>query len=188
LSGRPIHDEQGTYDRPHFLTCHFNPAKIDNVLASLGRRAWKGRRPVLVMIVTVHGRKGDGILAKDGDFDPDMRESLGNAVQRYGLDVVLPAAELLRANGITPAADAKAVAARAGAIASVAGGDQPLTGDLTWSDKAHGWIATWRLTARGRQFVWSASGINYDEAFRVALRGAMRALSGNGEPVSRRTD
>ncbi|MBS0534487.1 MAG: DUF2066 domain-containing protein [Proteobacteria bacterium] len=188
LSGRPLHDEQGSYDRPHFLTCHFNPAKIDNVLASLGRRTWKGKRPVLAMIVTVHGRKGDGVLAKDGAFDPDMRESLGNAVQRYGLNVVLPAAEPLRANGVTPAADAKVVAAKAEALAKVAGADQPLTGDLTWSDKAHGWIATWRISARGRQFVWSASGINYDEAFRVALRGAMRALSGNGAPVSRRTD
>lgn len=188
LSGRPIHDEQGTYDRPHFLTCHFNPAKIDNVLASLGRRAWKGKRPVLAMIVTVRGRTRDGVLAKDGEFDPDMRESLGNAVRRYGLNVVLPAAEPLRANGITPQAGPKLVREKAEALARVAGGDQPLIGDLTWSDRAHGWIATWRISARGRQFVWSASGINYDEAFRVALRGAMRALSGNGAPISRRTD
>ncbi|MCW5694571.1 MAG: DUF2066 domain-containing protein [Pseudolabrys sp.] len=192
LSGRAIHDEQGTYDRPHFLTCHFNPAKIDNVLASLGRRIWKGKRPTLAMIVTVRGRNRDGVLAKDGEFDPDMRESLGNAVRRYGLNVVLPAAEPLRANGITAQAGPKLVRdkanASAEALAKVAGGDQPLIGDLAWSDKAHGWIATWRISARGRQFVWSASGINYDEAFRVALRGAMRALSGNGAPVSRRTD
>lgn len=192
LSGRPLHDEQGSYDRPHFLTCHFNPAKIDSVLASLGRRTWKAKRPVLAMIVTVRGRTRDGVLAKDGDFDPDMRESLGNAVQRYGLNVVLPAAEPLRANGITPDAGPTLVHGKANALAEalakVAGGDQPLVGDLTWSDKAHGWIATWRISARGRQFVWSVSGINYDEAFRVALRGAMRVLSGNGAPVSRRTD
>lgn len=188
LSGRPLHDEQGSYDRPHFLTCHFNPTKIDNVLASLGRRTWKAKRPTLAMIVTVRGRTREGVLAKDGEFDPDMRESLGNAVQRYGLDVVLPAAEPLRANGITPAAAPKLVQEKAEALAKVAGADQPLLGDLTWSDKAHGWIATWRLSAGGRSFVWSASGINYDEAFRVALRGAMRALSGNGAPVSRQTD
>ncbi len=188
LSGRPLHDEQGSYDRPHFLTCHFSPAKIDNVLASLGRKTWKGKRPTLAMIVTVRGRTRDGVLAKDGEFDPDMRESLGNAVQRYGLDVVLPAAEPLLANGITPAAAPKLAQQKAEALAKVAGADQPLIGDLAWSDRAHGWIATWRISARGRQFVWSASGINYDEAFRVALRGAMRALSGNGAPVSRRTD
>jgi len=188
LSGRPIHDEQGTYDRPHFLTCHFNPAKIDNVLASLGRKVWKAKRPTLAMIVTVRGRTRDGVLAKDGEFDPDMRESLGNAVQRYGLNVVLPAAEPLRANGITATAKPKLVREKAEALAKVAGADRPLVGDLTWSDKAHGWIATWRISARGRRYVWSASGINYDEAFRVALRGAMRVLSGNGAPISRRTD
>lgn len=188
LSGRPLHDEQGSYDRPHFLTCHFSPAKIDNVLASLGRRTWKAKRPTLAMIVIVSGRTRDGVLAKDGDFDPDMRESLGNAVQRYGLNVVLPAAEPLRANGITPTAGPKRVQEKAEALAKVAGADQPLIGDLLWSDKAHGWIATWRVSAQGRPFVWSVSGVNYDEAFRVALRGAMRVLSGNGAPISRRTD
>jgi hypothetical protein len=30
---------------------------------------------------------------------------------------------------------------------------------------------------------WSVSGANYDEAFRNAVRGAARALSGNGEPL-----
>jgi hypothetical protein len=29
LEGKPVHDEQGTYDRPFFLTCHFDPQKID---------------------------------------------------------------------------------------------------------------------------------------------------------------
>lgn len=188
LSGRPLHDEQGSYDRPHFLTCHFNPAKIDTVLASLGRRTWKAKRPTLAMIVTVRGRNRDGVLAKDGEFDPDMRESLGNAVQRYGLNVVLPAAEPLRANGITPTAAPGVIDGKAEALAKVAGADQPLLGDLAWSDKAHGWIATWRMKARGHRFTWSARGVNYDEAFRVALRGAMRALSGNGTPISRRTD
>jgi len=190
LHGRDIHDEQGSYDRPHFLTCHFNPGKIDNVLASLGRKAWKGKRPVLTMIVTVRGpnfgRKLNGVLAADGAFDADMREALGNAVQRYGLQVVLPAAEVLRASGITSASDAKAVAAHAAPIAKVAGGDLPLTGDLTWRDKANGWVATWHLDANGRRHDWSARGVSYDEAFRVAVRGAMRALSGNGPPVSTR--
>lgn len=190
LSGRAIHDEQGSYDRPHFLTCHFNPGKIDNVLASLGRKTWKGKRPILTMIVTVHGpsfgRKLDGVLAADGDFDPDMREALGNAVQRYGLQVVLPAAEQLRAGGITSASNAKTVAAKAGSIAKVAGGELPLVGDLTWSDKTTGWIATWHIDAHGRAFTWSVRGINYDEAFRVAMRGAMRALSGNGAPITQR--
>src|SRR6266480_2439968 len=38
LEGKPVHDEQGTYDRPHFLTCRFDPQKIDSVLKTLGRK------------------------------------------------------------------------------------------------------------------------------------------------------
>lgn len=191
LSGRAIHDEQGSYDRPHFLTCHFNPAKIDNVLASLGRKTWKGRRPALTMIVTVQGlqqggRVRDGVLAADGDFHPDMREALGNAATRYGMKVVLPAAEPLRAAGITPTTAAKTIRAKAERLTPLAGGEVPLIGTLIWSDKAHGWIATWHIEAQGRAFTWSARGVNYDEAFRVAMRGAMRALSGNGVPVTER--
>ncbi|WP_168197721.1 DUF2066 domain-containing protein [Pseudolabrys sp. FHR47] len=186
LHGRDIHDEQGSYDRPHFLTCHFNPGKIDKALASLGRKTWKGKRPILTMIVTVHGpsfgRKLNGVLAADGDFDPDMREALSNAVQRFGLQVVLPATEPLRAAGITPKTPVKAIRTRAEQLTSLAGGDLPLIGDLSWSDQAHGWIVTWQIEAQGRAFTWSARGINYDEAFRVAVRGAMRALSGNGRP------
>src|SRR5215469_14681254 len=76
LEGKPVHDEQGTYDRPHFLTCHFDPQKIDSVLKALGRKPWLRHRPRLVMLVTVHGRTNSGILSGDGAFDPDMREAL----------------------------------------------------------------------------------------------------------------
>ena len=191
LSGRAIHDEQGSYDRPHFLTCHFNPAKIDNVLQSLGRKTWKGKRPKLAMIVTVQGLKGggrerSGVLAADGDFDADMREALGNAARRYGMMVMLPAAAQLQAGGVTAATPPKVLRSKAEGLTSLAGGDLPLIGDLVWSDKATGWIATWRIEAGGRAFTWSARGINYDEAFRVAMRGALRALSGNGPPLTER--
>lgn len=191
LHGRDIHDEQGSYDRPHFLTCHFNPAKIDAALASLGRKTWKGKRPAMTMIVTVQGlqqagRTRDGVLAADGEFHPDMREALGNAATRYGMKVVLPAAEPLRAAGVTPKTPTKTLRAKAGRLTPLAGGDLPLIGTLVWSDKAHGWIATWQIEAQGRAFTWTARGVNYDEAFRVAMRGAMRALSGNGAPVTER--
>ncbi|MGB6284067.1 MAG: DUF2066 domain-containing protein, partial [Xanthobacteraceae bacterium] len=51
FEGKPVHDEQGTYDRPHFLTCQFDPQKIDSVLKMLGRKPWLGHRPRLIMIL-----------------------------------------------------------------------------------------------------------------------------------------
>ena len=69
-------------------------------------------------------------------------------------------------------------------IAELSDGELSLVGDLRWRDAALGWIATWSLEASGRRHRWSVSGVNYDEAFRNAVRGAARVLSGNGEPFS----
>jgi hypothetical protein len=68
-------------------------------------------------------------------------------------------------------------------FAELSDGELPLVGDLRWSDAALGWIANWRLAVNGRGHRWSVSGVNYDEAFRNAVRGAARLLSGNGGPL-----
>jgi len=184
LEGKPVHDEQGTYDRPHFLTCQFDPQKINSVLRTLGRKPWLGHRPRLVMLVVVHGRANgrmnSGILSSDGAFDPDM---LANAARRYGLTISLPSFTTLQSNQISIDTAAIAPNDRLLRVAALSNGELPLIGDLRWSDAALGWVATWRLEASGRRHRWSVSGVNYDEAFRNAVRGAARVLSGNGEPM-----
>ena len=179
---KPVHDEQGTYDRPFFLTCHFDPQKIDGVLKMLGGKPWLGHRPRLTMLVVVHGRTNSGILSSDGAFDPDMREALANAGRRYGLTVGLPSIATLQSNQIGIDSAAITPGDQLLKVADLSGGELPLVGDLQWSDAALGWVAAWSLDASGRRFHWSISGVNYDEAFRNAIRGAARVLSGNGEP------
>ena len=58
----------------------------------------------------------------------------------------------------------------------------PLAGRLTWSDADHGWVADWALEEGGTVHRWSVRGVSFDDAFRTALRGAARILSGSGEP------
>jgi uncharacterized protein len=183
LQGKPVHDEQGTYDRPHFLTCQFDPQKIDGILKTLGRKPWLGHRPRLVMLLVLHGRTYDGVLSRDGAFDPDMREALTNAAQRYGLTVNLPSVSTLQSNQISIDTAAITPANRLLKVAELSDSELPLVGDLRWSDAALGWVATWSLQTNGRRFRWSVSGVNYDEAFRNAVRGAARVLSGNGGPL-----
>ncbi len=182
FEGKPKHDEQGTYDRPFFMTCAFDPAKIDAVLGGLGRTPWLGHRPTLVMLLVVHGRRSDGVLSSDGAFDPDMRESLATAARRYDLGVDLPSAATLRSQQITLETALAAPMDRLRAIAVASDADLPLVGDLTWSDAALGWVATWRLATNHGWQRWTVGGVNYDEAFRVAVRGAMSVLSGHGPP------
>ena len=182
LEGKPVHDEQGTYDRPHFLTCHFDPQKIDSVLKALGRKPWLRHRPRLVMLVTVHGRTNSGILSGDGAFDPDMREALANAAQRYGLTVSLPSVATLQSNQIRVDTATITSGDRLLRITEMSDSELPLVGDLRWSDAALGWVATWSLDASGRPYRWSVRGVNYDEAFRSAVRGAAGVLSGSRKP------
>jgi hypothetical protein len=183
FEGKPVHDEQGTYDRPDFLTCQFDPQKIDGVLKMLGRKPWLGHRPRLIMILIVHGRTNSGVLSEDGVFDPDMREALANAAQRYGLTVSLPSVVTLQDNRINIGTAESIPADRLLQVAALPEGELPLVGDLRWSDAALGWVAKWRLAVNGRRHRWSVSGVNYDEAFRNAVRGAAGVLSGNGRPL-----
>jgi len=183
LEGKPVHDEQGTYDRPHFLTCQFDPPKIDSVLKTLGRKPWLGHRQRLVMVLAVHGRGSGGMLSSDGAFDPDMREALANAAQRYGLTVNLPSVATLQDNQITIDTAGVTSGARLLGVAGLSNSELPLVGDLRWSDAAFGWVVHWSLEVKGRGHSWFVSGVNYDEAFRNAVRGAARVLSGNGKPL-----
>ncbi|MCA1404717.1 DUF2066 domain-containing protein [Ensifer sp. IC3342] len=56
LAAIPIHDEQGTHDRPHDLTCRYEPAMIDRLLGTLGSRPWPQPRPRIAVLLAVHDR------------------------------------------------------------------------------------------------------------------------------------
>src|SRR5438105_12329576 len=47
MTGISTHDEQGTRDRPYDLIVDFSPEKIDDLLDTLGLKAWLAHRPVL---------------------------------------------------------------------------------------------------------------------------------------------
>src|SRR5262249_53735805 len=89
MGNLPIHDDQGTKDRPYYLTCVLDQAKIDAELATVGHKLWTDR-PTLTLIMAVHGFGKSGILTSDGDYNPDMRTALTDAATRYGLVVNLP--------------------------------------------------------------------------------------------------
>ena len=66
LAGKPVHDEQGTYDRPHDLTCHYDRKSIDDLLAGLGSKPWLAERPTFLIILDVErGGKAFRVAADD---------------------------------------------------------------------------------------------------------------------------
>jgi len=179
-SGRPLHDEQGSYDRPHYLTVAYDRAKIDAALRGLGLKPWPAPRPKLAVFLAVDLYGKRYVVTADDPRDTAMNEAFAAASVRYGLPMTFPPAALLAGAGVTPASLPQLD--KAAALAAEAGGTVPLTGTLVFSDRDHGWIADWYLAAGGKTHHWQIRGVNFDTAFRDAILGAAEVLSGNGEP------
>lgn len=179
LNNRPPNHEQGTYDRPKYLTAMFDPAKIDALLKSLGREPWPEPRPRVIIFIDVETMKKEKFsLAEDetGGTEADMRSSLAAAAERAGLSVSLPGKAAATAVG------ASVTAASLGEAAKANGGDVALKGSMTWRQDALGWVADWTLGFDGKAHHWQDKGVGFDDAFRNAMRGAAQIMSGNGEP------
>ncbi|MGX5831338.1 DUF2066 domain-containing protein [Mesorhizobium sp. 43Arga] len=179
LEGIPIHDEQGTHDRPHDLTCLYKPATIDKLLAQLGSKPWLGDRPTLTVFLTVEQGARHFALSAQEERGKTMRESFANACEPLLMHVAFPKAAQLA--GLEKALRTDDMA-RLDLLAKQAGGAQALVGSIVWSDKELGWIADWRLAGHGKTYRWQVRGVSFDEAFRVAIGGAAQILSGNGQP------
>jgi hypothetical protein len=182
MEGIPVHDEQGTHDRPHDLTCLYSHDVIDKVLRSLGSRPWLGKRPRLaVFLVTEQGTRHFALTA-DENLGQAMRDSFTNAAGGLLMAVAFPTSSLLSVAGLDEQKLRDADPALLARIAEQAGADQALAGSIVWSDDELGWIANWRLATAAKSYKWQVRGVNFDEAFRVAARGAAQILSGNGQP------
>ncbi|MER9169743.1 DUF2066 domain-containing protein [Mesorhizobium australicum] len=97
MEGIPIHDEQGTHDRPHDLTCFYKPDVIDRLLASLGSRPWLGERPTLTVFLTTEQGARHFVLSAEEGRGETMRESFVNATGPMLMHVAFPKAAQLAA-------------------------------------------------------------------------------------------
>jgi hypothetical protein len=182
MAGIPVHDEQGTRDRPYDLTVRFDPAKIDAALRALGREPWRGPRPRVTVLVGVDIGETPYVLASDGRRGRDQREALADAATRFGIPIALPDEAALAAAGLSYAKLQALDPGDLDATARALGGDLALAGDLVWSAEALGWIAAWRMDAAGKSHRWQLRGVSFDDAFRTAMSGAAQILSGHGVP------
>jgi uncharacterized protein len=181
MSGIPVHDEQGTRDRPYDLTVSFDATRIDAALRSLGLEPWTGSRPRLAMFIGVQNGPVPYVLTSDGERGLEQRLSLEAAAYKRGVSIVLPTASVLAAADVRfdrlPAIDLQ----RWQALGKDAGGDTALIGTLFWIEQEFGWRADWRLVWQG-DHRWQIRGVNFDAAFRNAMEGSAQILSGHGEP------
>jgi uncharacterized protein len=193
MAGIKKNDDQGSYDRPHKLTVHFDPAKIDAVLAELGETPWRGERPVVVPVLLVRGpRLPAYVLSADNRAGAEQRGAFAEAALEFGMTVRMPSdAELAawgaRADhfpfpdapppGAPPSLPLPGMAVRVGAPQEAI-----VVGTLQWSETLPGWIGSWRTRFGGADHRWGIKGVNYDAAFRDIIAGITLLASGHGAP------
>jgi hypothetical protein len=178
----PKHDEQGTRDRPFEITIDYDEAQIDRALAALDRQPWSASRPRVVIFLAVKIADTIYVLSDKNDYGDLQRKSFGLAARRYGIPIGFPSDDLLRKSSLDFKSLLDPKLDELGTAANAAGGDIALAGSLIFSDELSGWIADWRLSANGVTHHWGIKGVNFDEAFRNAIRGTAQLLSGNGQP------
>jgi hypothetical protein len=181
MAGIPVHDEQGTRDRPYDLIVSFDAAKIDAALRSLGLEPWTGPRPRLAMFVGAQNGPVPYVLTSDGERGLEQKLSLQAAAYKRGMSIVLPTARMLAAADVRFDRLAAIDLQRWQALAKDAGGDAALVGTLYWIAQEFGWRADWRLVSHG-DHRWQIRGVSFDAAFRNVMEGSAQILSGHGEP------
>jgi hypothetical protein len=182
MEGIPVHDEQGTRDRPHDLTVEFDAAKVNATLNALGRKPWTERPPLAAFLAVDNGSR-TFVLHADEEIGRDLREALAAASDRYGVATVLPDQAALGGDGLSVQELSSASSEGLDALAKMVGGAVPLVGSLIWDDKQLGWVANWRFR-RGHDAMheWHIEGVSFDAALRSGVGGAAQILSGNGAP------
>src|SRR6185437_6321636 len=110
--------------------------KIDKIVTGLKRKIWRGKRPHLMMLISVHGLKKSGMLTSDAPVDPDMVEALEDSAVRYGLTVELPKALALQKHNISLANAGATSNETLRALAQESKAELPVVGDLSFSEAA----------------------------------------------------
>lgn len=181
MAGQKRKDDQGSYDRPHRLTVHFDPTKIDDVLAQFGDHPWRGPRPVIVPVLRVQGRKPPSyLLSAENPAGAEQRVSFGNAAGEFGMTARIPSEADLAGWGAS--LERLPLRLAAPPLPNSGAGEVIVVGTLDWNEMLPGWVGSWRTQWQGRDHAWGISGVNYDAAFRDIIRGVVLLASGRGSP------
>ncbi len=175
MAGRPVHDEQGTRDRPYNFTVKFVSARIDKALADLGQQPWRGRRPVVVPVVAVRIGTASYLLSAESRAGAEQRAAFADMARDFDMRVRFPTEADFAAWGIRPG--------RFPVPRATAAADEALvSGTLEFKESLPGWVGSWRWRWRGADYAWGIKGVSFDEAFRDIVRGVLRVASGHGAP------
>ena len=180
MSGIPVHDEQGSRDRPYDLTVDFSAKSIDVILNQLKSRVWT-ERPKIVAFIAVDFQSNSFLLANDERLGIDQRDALMASASRIGIPLLIPSSEIFDKANLDVGSLSKVTRTTLVNAAKTEGGQAALIGQLVWNEEKLAWSANWRLYAKNANYRWKIDGVNFDGAYRDAIGNTAQILSGNIE-------
>lgn len=179
MKGIPIHDEQGTRERPQTLRMRFEPTAMDAALAQLGLSKWPAPRPRLAVWLGVVNARNSFVLRAAGPDGYGQRLVITETAARRGIPVWLPTAntaitvENIEADDVTTLQHA------------APGAEALLAGVLTLVPGGY-WDITWRFRPTDptgdRTKRWTMRRVSFDTALKGGLETVALILSGNAPP------
>lgn len=179
MKGIPVHDEQGTRERPHYLRIRFKPAAMDAALAQLGLSKWLVPRPRLAIWLGVIEARDSFVLSASGPEGYGQRLVVAETAARRGIPVWLPAKDTtITVDDVREGNAAKLRHAAPDADALLAGTLALVPGGY--------WDINWRFRSKNptgdRTKRWTMRRVTFDTAIKGGLETAALILSGNATP------
>jgi hypothetical protein len=176
MKGIPVHDEQGTRERPHFLRITYKREAVDRLLRDLGVAKWRSDRPRLAVWLGVKDAMHSYVLEASGDDGYGQRAVLNSASIRRGEPVVLPAKGANNETAVSYADIAAANLDRMRAASARYATDGVLYGTLTFDGQGY-WNMDWSFQWNDVVRHWQLTGVTFDFALNVGLERAAGIFS-----------
>ncbi|MFL6713205.1 MAG: DUF2066 domain-containing protein [Sulfurifustis sp.] len=176
MKGIPIHDEQGTRDRPHYLRMTFKRAEMDQALQMLGLPRWGSDRPRVIVWLGIKDSVRSYVLDSETEFGLGQREVLKSVARQRGVPLVLPAPGARAETSVAYPDVARGDLPRLRAASNPYGADALLYGTLVM-DKNGYWTAVWNLDWNNRVRRNEMTGVTFDVALREAIERAAKIFS-----------
>ncbi len=166
MKGIPVHDEQGTRERPHFLRVCFDRDKMAALLQASDSDVWPEPRPEVRIVLAVETPNATYIVRREGAEGYGQRLALIDTAAERGLPIRLPGAD-----NTMDAGEVTAIVETGGPEAN--GGSPTLYGTLTLNADGADWNAAWRLDDGE---AWRVDDVSFDDAIRDGIGGAIDRL------------
>lgn len=168
----PVHDEQGTRDRPHFLRVFFNSRLINRELERLQIRKWSSDRPLVAVWLTIETARGVYLLTEEGAEGYGQRWVLTETAERRGIPIQLPTAENAQRFPKGTAVEISQLQAASAAGYAI------LIGTLKLVEGGY-WNIDWSLHSESGVQRWALVRVSFDRALKDGLEQSALVLSGN---------